>query len=82
MMRECFPGWMEHEHKFWERHQEAITTVAWFMAERGTWDQVVMWEKLLRNCAKTYCVCGELWERDMEECGCWNCGALKPNDGD
>ena len=77
-MQELFPSWMAHEVAFFNKHENAITTVAWFMAERGTWDQVVMWEKLLRNCAKAECACGEPWDRDMEEDGCWKCGRLKP----
>lgn len=76
---ELFPSWMAHEVAFFDKHFEAITTVGWFMAGDHHWGQVVMWEKILRNCAKAECLCGMPWERDMEEMGCWNCGRLTPN---
>ena len=78
-MRELFPGWMEHEHKFFERHENAMTTVARFMSNGNSWDVVCMWEKIIRNCAKAECICGVPWEEDMDQFGCWNCGSLTPN---
>lgn len=77
---ELFPGWMAHQVAFFERHENAIVTVANFMARNhASWDTVVMIEQLLRNCAKAECICGMPWEIDMEQMGCWHCGALTPN---
>lgn len=75
---ELFPSWMQHEVAFFERHERAITTTARFMSNGNSWDVVVMWETLLSNCAKAKCACGMPWEEDMEQFGCWSCGADKP----
>ena len=76
---ELFPNWMRHEVAFFELHENAIVTIANFMAMDEGWDVIVQIEKLLRNCARAYCSCGMPWEIDMEQCGCWNCGAKTPN---
>ena len=79
IIAELFPSWMANEVSFFERHDNAIVTVANFMADgKSHWDTLVMIEKLLRNCAKAECVCGMPWEEDMEEMGCWSCGAKEP----
>ena len=78
-MQELFPSWMKHEVAFFIKHERAITTIARFMSNGNYWDMVVMWEKILRNCAKAHCQCGEVWDEDMEENGCWKCGALVAN---
>ena len=50
---ELFPRWEPSEVAFFDKHYQAIVTVANFMARDYGWDSLVMIERLLRNCAKS-----------------------------
>ena len=34
---------------------------------------------LEKDSVKVKCACGMPWEEDMDQFGCWSCGALTPN---
>ena len=79
-LKELFPSWCDHEIAFYEKHSNALILVSNFMESgKSSWEGVEHIETMLRRFAKAWCACGERWDRESEDEGCWKCNAKIPS---